>query len=172
MVITLITLLCLYMLFAVWLGIRAKQQNTNEASDYYLAGRSVGWFGLSLTLFATWMSAIAILGSPGYYFSQGVYWFLPHSLLVVASPILLYFLGRRIWALGKKHNYVTPGDLLGDRYHSRFLKVVVGFLSIIALVPYTMIQIIGIGTIIEIGTKGDIPYWGGGRYGDYRGSSI
>ncbi len=161
MIAILITLLVAYLLFSVWLGFKAKSQAKNNASDYFLHGRNVGWFSLSMTLFATWMSTFAFLGSPGYYFAKGVSWFLPHGLLVVASPMLLYFLGRRIWALGKKYNYMTPGDLIGDRYSSQALKVVVGLISIIALIPYSMIQVVGIGKVIEIGTSGAIPYWGG-----------
>lgn len=161
MITTLIILLFAYLIFSVWLGIKAKQQGTNDSSDYFLSGRNVGWFSLSMTLFATWMSTFAFLGSPGYYFAKGVSWFLPHGLLVVASPVLLYFLGRRIWALGKKHKYMTPGDLLSDRYNSQSLKVMVGVISIIALIPYSMIQVVGIGKVIEVGTSGVIPYWGG-----------
>lgn len=147
-----------YLIISIILGIVANRKSVNSSEDYFIAGRSLNWFHLGFTLFATWMSTFAFLGSPGFYFKNGVNWFLPHGLLVVASPFLLWFIGRKIWYLGKTKGYVTPGDMLGDFYDSKIVKYLVGVISLVALLPYSLIQLVGIGKALEASTSGLLTY--------------
>src|SRR5699024_11656063 len=84
----------------------------------------------SSDLSATWWSAFAFLGSNASFYVEG-----PVYLTAFAWNILfgyLYFVvGKRIWFLGKKFNYVTPSDLLGDFYNNEKVRIIVGLIVII-----------------------------------------
>jgi len=147
-----------YFIISILLGIIANKKSINSAEDYFIASRSLNWFHLAITIFATWMSTFAFLGSPGFYFTNGVNWFLPHGLLVIASPFLLWFIGRKIWYLGKKKGYITPADMLGDFYNSKVIKYLVGIIGLIAILPYSLIQLVGIGKALEASTAGILTY--------------
>ncbi len=151
----------LYIAFSLFLGVRAHRTSTHSSEDYFIAGRSLSWVHLGLTLFATWMSTFAFLGSPGFYYNIGVKWYLPHGVLVVASPMLLWFIGRRLWTLGKENGYITPGDLLADFYKSSAVRFLVAIISLLALIPYCLIQLVGIGKALTTATGGAAPYWVG-----------
>ena len=47
-----------------------------------------------------------------------------------------YIIGPKISRLGKKSNYITMGDFLGDRYKSKFLIIIIGIVSLLAFIPY------------------------------------
>ena len=76
----------------------------------------------------------------------------------MASPSLLWFIGRKLWYLGKQRGYVTPGDLLADFYGISTIKYLVAVVSLIALIPYCLIQLIGIGKALEASTSGTLSY--------------
>lgn len=146
---------------SVLIGVYAHRRSQDSSEDYFVAQRSLSWVHLGLTLFATWMSTFAFLGSPGFYYKKGVTWFLPHAFLVVGSPLLMWFIGRKVWLLGRRHGYITPADLLADFYESNAVRYLVATVSLLALVPYCLIQLIGIGKVLCASTNGVIPYWFG-----------
>src|SRR5699024_12813739 len=72
----------------------------------------------------------------------------------------LYFVvGKRIWYLGKKFDYVTPSDLLGDFYNSEKVRIIVGLIVLIFTIPYLQIQLTGGAYLIELASGGVIPLW-------------
>src|SRR5699024_2777423 len=71
----------------------------------------------------------------------------------------LYFVvGKRIWFLGKKFNYVTPSDLLGDFYNNEKVRIIVGLIVIIFTIPYLQIQLTGGAYLIEVASGGVIRF--------------
>lgn len=154
-----IAIVLVYVVASVGLGLWAHARSRDTAEDYFVAERSLSWIPLGMTLFATWMSTFAFLGSPGFYYKNGVSWFLPHGFLVVGSPLLMWFIGRRIWALGRQCGYITPGELLADFYKSNTVRYLVAGVCLLALLPYSLVQLIGIGKVLEASTDGAIPYW-------------
>ncbi|MCA6074558.1 sodium:solute symporter [Fulvivirga sedimenti] len=58
------TIVILYAIGFLGLGYFFKQQNNKE--DYFLGGRSFGWFPLSLSVMATQLSAISFMSAPAF----------------------------------------------------------------------------------------------------------
>ena len=52
-------------------GYKSSKNNENENSDYLLAGRSMGWFPLFVSIVGSFMSAISLLGIPGDVYTYG-----------------------------------------------------------------------------------------------------
>ena len=48
-----------------------SSKRQSSAKDYLLAGQSIGWFPLSLSLIATYLSAISLLGIPSEIYTYG-----------------------------------------------------------------------------------------------------
>lgn len=153
-----LTLVGLYVLFLITIAFWVSRKSSSTSTDYYLANREVGWLAFALTLFATWMSTFAFLGSPGFYYLRGVNWQMPHGYLVVASPFFLWFIGRRIWVLGTRHNFLTPGDLFAHVFNSSTARLLAAVICLVALVPYCLIQLVGIGKVIAATTDGQVSY--------------
>ncbi len=154
----LIGTIAFYLVLLIVIGFVAYRFGQPTSEDYYLAGRGLGQFALIATLFATWMSTFAFLGSPGFYYSKGLAWYIPHGLLVVASPILLLFVGRRVATLGAECGAITPGDLIGWWFNSRLVAFLTGIICILALVPYATIQVLGIAKVVDVGSNGYLPF--------------
>lgn len=153
-----ITAVLAYAIATVFLGLWTKGRNIDTSEDYYLASRSVSWFHLGLTVLATWFSTFSFLGAPGFFFTQGVKWYVIYAFYTFGGVVLFWFFSRKIWELGRDKNYITPADLLSDFYKSIAIRYLVGIVSILALIPYALIQLVGIGKAIEVATGGFISY--------------
>jgi SSS family solute:Na+ symporter len=147
-----------YILVSLGLGLYARNHSQNTAEDYYLAGRSLSWVHLGLTFFASWFSTFAFLGSPGFFYQKGISWWMTLACFNLSAPFLAWFLGRRMWQLGTQYGYITPGDLLAHRYQSEWLRRISAFIGIAALIPYCLIQLVGIGKVIYSSTGGSVSY--------------
>ncbi|KKB36197.1 sodium:solute symporter family protein [Bacillus thermotolerans] len=140
-------------LFICYLGYRATNQSSMD--DFYLGGRDLGPVVLFLTIGASWFSMWFLLGAPGSFFVHGV-GFNSFFILNIVLGVFMYVFGRRMWALGKIYNYVTPSDMLEHYYDSRFLRLISSIVGIYLLFPYIGIQLLGAGVAFElIGS----PFW-------------
>ena len=94
---------------------------------------------------------------PGWAYSKGA-----ASLYILAYCTLgllpWYIIGPKISRLGKKSNYITMGDFLGDRYNSKFLIIIIGVVSLLAFIPYLTLQIKGMGYIFNVLTYDNISF--------------
>ncbi|HEX8456790.1 MAG TPA: sodium:solute symporter family protein [Pyrinomonadaceae bacterium] len=155
----------LYLAIVVYIGIFAfrKAKGKERAEDYFLANRSLGPFVFLLSLFGTNMTAFAILGSSGHAFNNGVVTFgLMATSSALVIPLTIFLCGTRIWALGKKHGFMTPVQIFRDRWECGHIGTVIFFVQAALLVPYIIIGVMGGGTTLNVISGGLVPYWFGG----------
>ena len=153
------TVVMMFMLIALLIGLRGYRLTKREVEDYFLASRSMGTLVLLLTMFATLMSAFTFFGGPGRVYSTGMEWMLVMGIMdgfLVA--LLWYLIGARQWKLGQKHRYITVGEMLEHRFGSGTLRVLISVISLFWLFPYVMIQQMGAGYALEGLTRGAISY--------------
>ena len=153
-----------YLGIVLYIGIFAfRQFDQGSAEGYFLAGRSLGPAVFLLSLFGTNMTAFTILGSAGHAFSNGVVTFgLMASSSAVIIPIGLFFIGTRMWALGKRHGFMTPVQMFRDRWECAHIGTAIFALMAALLIPYIVIAVMGGGTILNAVSGGLVPYWLGG----------
>ncbi|MCH7729476.1 MAG: sodium:solute symporter family protein, partial [Planctomycetes bacterium] len=138
-----------YLLLLLVLGIFGWLKSTGGEEDYYLAGRGQGWVISSLTIMATFFSAFALLGAPGLVYKEGVVFAL-FSLNVPVAGLCVYLLGVRIWRLGRKYRFVTPGDMVSNYYGTKFsLRILVALAGFLYAIPYVVMQIKAGGLVSE-----------------------
>jgi Na+/proline symporter len=138
-----------YLVLLLVLGIVGWLKSKAGEEDYYLAGRGQGWMVSSVTIMATFFSSFALLGAPGMVYREGLMFAL-FSLNVPVAGVCVYLLGSRIWKVGRKFGYVTPGDMVADYYGSKFsLKMLVALASFLYVLPYVVMQINAGGLISD-----------------------
>ncbi|PPR26048.1 MAG: putative symporter YodF, partial [Alphaproteobacteria bacterium MarineAlpha9_Bin4] len=153
-----------YLILAFIIGIMAgRGRSFFSFSEYAVGDRSFNLFIMWFLMGGTIFSAFAFLGGPGWAYSKGAASF---YILVYCTLGLMpwYVIGPKVSKIGKKNNYITMGDFLGDRFQSRVLTVLVGIVAILAFIPYLTLQIKGMAYIFNVLTYGNIPYWLGALF--------
>ena len=139
-----------YIALLLFLGIFATRLLKKSSGDYFLASRGIGPFMLLMSIFGTTMTAFALVGSTGRAFEKGIgVYGLMASWSGIIHSACFFLIGARVWALGKKHGYVTQLSFFRDRYRSDLLPlllfpVIVGFVII-----YILMGVVGSGNVIE-----------------------
>ncbi len=153
-----------YLGVVLYIGIFAfRRFEQRSAEGYFLAGRSLGPAVFLLSLFGTNMTAFTILGSAGHAFSNGIVTFgLMASSSALIIPATLLLIGTRMWALGKRHGFMTPVQMFRDRWECAHIGTAIFALQAALLVPYIIIAVMGGGTTLAAVSGGVVPYWLGG----------
>src|SRR6266404_4354985 len=155
-----------YLAVVAGIGLVAFKKSKSNTEDFFLASRTIGPMVFFLSLFATNMTAFAILGSSGLAYRRGigVYGLMASSSGFVI-PLTIFFIGTRLWALGKRFGHQTQVAFFRDRWECDAIGTAIFALSAAMLVPYMIISIMGGGTVLahisESATASGplIPYW-------------
>jgi solute:Na+ symporter, SSS family len=161
-----VVVILLYLALIAFVGSVAFRRGKTNTEDFFLANRSVGEMVFFLSLFATNMTAFAILGSSGQAYRQGIgIYGLMASSSGLIIPLTIFFIGTRLWAIGKRYGHQTQVGFFRDRWECDTIGTIIFALSAAMLVPYMIISIMGGGTVLaqisHSGTTGNplIPYW-------------
>jgi SSS family solute:Na+ symporter len=152
-----------YLVLVLVIGAVSHMLFRGTGEDYFVASRSIGPFVLLMSLFGTHMTAFSILGASGeaYHVGVGVFALMASSSAIVVPPIF-FFVGTRLWAIGKRRGYLTQTQYFRDRWDSDALGLLL-FIALTALLtPYLLIGVMGGGDTLSTITKGLVPKWAGG----------
>src|SRR5215471_18627779 len=161
-----VIVVCIYLLVIAVIGSIAFRIGKQNTEDFFLASRTVGAMVFFLSIFATNMTAFAILGSSGQSYRQGIgIYGLMASSSGLVIPLTIFLIGTRLWALGKRFGHQTQVAFFRDRWECDTIGTMIFALSAAMLVPYMIISIMGGGTVLnhisEYGADKHalIPYW-------------
>ena len=153
-----VIIILLFLMIPLIVGFVAASKAQGSSEDYFIQGRSMGSVAAFFTVAATWWSAFAFLGSNASFYTEG-----PVYLTAFAWNILFgylyYVVGKKVWYLGKKFNYTTPSDFLGDFYNNEKVRIIVAVVVSVFTIPYLQIQLTGGAYLIEVASGGVIPFW-------------
>lgn len=149
-----------YLGIALLLGMLPARFSSRSVAGYVAGDRSLNTLLLYFVLGAAVFSSFAFLGGPGWAYSRGAaaFYILTYGAF---GMIPFYFLGPRARRLGERLGFFTQAEIIGHRFDSRSLQVIVALLSIAALVPYLTLQIKGVGFILAVASHGALPEWEG-----------
>ncbi|MEL7408125.1 MAG: sodium:solute symporter family protein, partial [Cyanobacteria bacterium J06558_2] len=153
--------LAVYLIFTLWVGLAGYKNQKNTAEDYFLANRSLGAIVLFFTLSATNFSAFFFLGFAGAGYRIGISYYPMMAWGTGFAALTFYYIGDRVWRLGKEFNLITPGELIFNRLPSQSLKLIFLGVMVIFTLPYLTLQPIGAGYLLENLSGGQIPYFVG-----------
>jgi SSS family solute:Na+ symporter len=155
-----IIVVCVYLAVIAVIGSFAFRRSRGNTEDFFLAGRSIGPMVFFLSLFATNMTAFAILGSSGQAYRQGIgIYGLMASSSGLVIPLTIFFIGTRLWAIGKRFGHQTQVAFFRDRWECQGIGTFIFILSVSMLVPYMIISIMGGGRVLSDISQGRVAYW-------------
>nr|WP_246753845.1 sodium:solute symporter family protein [Jiella flava] len=138
----------------------SRSGDASTMSDYFIGGRSMGGLVSALSYSATTYSAFMMVGLAGLTYKGGV-GALGFEIVYFAGVSLVAIFGPRFWAVGKRYGFVTPSEMLGARYGSRWVAMAAAVASCIFLVPYCAVQLAGVGYLLS-GMSGGVISFGAG----------
>lgn len=156
---TLIVLFYLSVTFAI--GVWGYRVTAKTAEDYFLANRTMGTLVFFFTMVATHLSGFAVFGLSGMAYRTGFAAYQFTFLANVSVPLVLYFVGYRIWRLGRERGYVSPTEFFVDRFQSQGLKSVILGIWFIFSLPFLAIQWTAGGYILSGLSDGAITFTAG-----------
>ncbi|MFK0571956.1 sodium:solute symporter [Endozoicomonas sp.] len=151
--------IAVYLLILIPICIKARRSSLQRnATDHYLANRSLGFMVLFLTIYATTFSG-NILGVSGQAYRTGFTWVM-FAGLVAAITTSFHLVVPKLRPLSVKHHFITPGDWIRYRFGSdaHALRVLVATVLILSLGNFLFAQLKAAGEIIVVMTRETIPY--------------
>ena len=157
------TVIFVYLALVLAVGTLSHKLFRGTGEDYFVASRSFGPFLLLMSLFGANMTAFAILGASGEAYHEGIGVFaLMASSSGLIIPTVFYFIGTRVWSLGKRHGYLTQIQYIRQRWDSDGVGLLLFFVISALMIPYILVGFMGSGITLSQITGGQIPVWVGG----------
>jgi solute:Na+ symporter, SSS family len=95
------TIVGTYLAYIVWDGLR-RSKGTREIEGYFLANRTLPWWAVGLSVMATQMSAITLVGTTGQGATDGMrfiqfYFGLPLAMIILAVTLVPFFHRAKVY---------------------------------------------------------------------------
>ena len=90
-----------YLVYVVWDGIR-RAKGTHEIEGYFLANRDLPWWAVGLSVMATQLSAVTMIGTTGQGATDGMrfiqfYFGLPVAMVILGVTLVPFLHGSRVF---------------------------------------------------------------------------
>src|SRR5688500_15333219 len=95
------TIIGVYLVWIVWDGLRLTKKS-KELDGYFLGGRSLPWWAVGLSVMATQLSAITMIGGTGQGYVDGMrflqfYYALPIAMIILSVTLVPFFHRAKIY---------------------------------------------------------------------------
>jgi solute:Na+ symporter, SSS family len=95
------TIIAVYLVWIVWDGIRLTKRS-HELEGYFLGGRSLPWWAVGLSVMATQLSAITMVGTTGQGYADGMrflqfYFALPIAMIILSVTLVPFFHNAKVY---------------------------------------------------------------------------
>ena len=151
-----LALIALAALTALALGLVARGGRDMDLEQWAVGGRGFGWILVFLLLAGEIYTTFTFLGASGFSYGLGapVYYILAYGSL---AYVIAYFLLPLVWSYGRQHGLHSQPDFFVHKYASPSLGVLVSIVDLVALIPYLVLQLTGLGIIVTAAGYGAIP---------------
>jgi SSS family solute:Na+ symporter len=141
---------------ALGIGIWARSGHVMGLEQWTVGGRGFGAVLVFLLLAGEIYTTFTFLGASGYAYGLGApaYYILAYGTL---AYVVSYFMLPPVWAYARTHKLVSQPDFFAHKYASPALGVLVALVGVVALVPYLVLQLTGLGVIVQVASYGAIP---------------
>ena len=95
------TIIGIYLVWIVWDGLRLTKRS-HELEGYFLGGRSLPWWAVGLSVMATQLSAITMVGTTGQGYADGMrflqfYFALPLAMIILSVTLVPFFHNAKVY---------------------------------------------------------------------------
>lgn len=125
-----------YLSYVIWDGVRMTK-HSDKAEGYFLANRSLPWWAVGLSVMATQLSAITLVGTTGQAYTDGMrflqfYYGLPLAMVVLCITVVPFFYRAKVF---------TAYEYLEKRFDAK-TRTLTSFMFLIS-------RCLGVGVIIS-----------------------
>jgi SSS family solute:Na+ symporter len=145
-----------FLVFAIYLGIRARSGRDMDLEQWTTGGRGFGTLFVFLLMAGEIYTTFTFLGGSGWAYGNGgaALYILPYGTL---AYVLSYWMLPAVWKYAKEHRCHSQSDFFVKKYNSPYLGVLTSLVAVIAMVPYLALQLKGLGIIVSTTSYGLIP---------------
>jgi len=95
------SIVIVYLAYVIWHGLKLSR-GTTDTEGFFLAGRSIPWWAVGLSVMATQMSAITLIGTTGQAYEDGLrfiqfYFGLPLAMIILCVTAVPLFYRARVF---------------------------------------------------------------------------
>lgn len=140
----------IYIVGIVYLGIRIGN-STKNTKDYFTGGKSFAWWAIGASIIATQVSAVTIVGAPGWAYSSG----LTPIVLNLNVPIVMWFVAANLVPFFYNTGAVSIYEYLEGRFGYTTRATLAGVFIIKILFIYGGIILapaLVLGKVLDIST--------------------
>ncbi len=144
----------LYWSYCLFWGIKGAL-TSRTATDYMIAGRSLGVWVFVLAATATSFSGWTFIGHPGLIYRDGLQYAYA-SFYAVLIPFTGVLFLKRQWMLGKRYGFITPGEMFASYFQSDLIRLMTVLVALVFSIPYLGIQLQASGFLFNALTGGGL----------------
>jgi SSS family solute:Na+ symporter len=152
-----LAILVAFFLIALALGLLAGRGRRRDMNleQWAVGGRRFGSVFVFLLMAGEIYTTFTFLGGSGWAYGKGApaFYILCYGAIAYS---LSYFLLPVIWRYAQERRLVSQADFFAVKYESRTLGVVVALAGVVALVPYLVLQLKGLGIIVSEASYGTV----------------
>ncbi len=131
------------------LGFYAGTRHKMSLEQWTVGSRGFGPLLMLLLMAGETYTTFSFLGASGWAYSRG-----GPALYILGYLPLAYVIGffilPPVWELGRQHRLQTQPDFFLAQYGNKYLAAFVAGVGAVFIIPYLLIQLIGLGIIVEI----------------------
>ncbi|HQT78262.1 MAG: sodium:solute symporter, partial [Rhodospirillales bacterium 20-64-7] len=137
------------------LGIVARRGRDMDLEQWTVGGRGFGTILVFVLMAGEIYTTFTFLGGSGFSYGHGgpAFYILSYGCL---AYVISYWLLPPIWRYARDHRLISQPDFFIRKYNSPALGILVAVVDIIALIPYLVLQLKGLGIIVDAAGYGAI----------------
>jgi solute:Na+ symporter, SSS family len=137
------------------LGLLARRGKEMDLEQWTVGGRGFGTILVFVLMAGEIYTTFTFLGGSGFAYGHGgpVFYILSYGCL---AYVISYWLLPPIWRYAKQYRLIAQPDFFAHKYDSPALGILVALVGIVALIPYLVLQLKGLGIIVDAAAYGTI----------------
>ena len=137
------------------LGLLARRGQDMDLEQWSVGGRGFGTILVFVLMAGEIYTTFTFLGGSGFAYGHGApaFYILSYGCL---AYVISYWLLPPIWRYARQHRLISQPDFFAHKYDSPALGVLVAVVGIVALIPYLVLQLKGLGIIVDAAAYGAV----------------
>ncbi|SFA49898.1 solute:Na+ symporter, SSS family [Parageobacillus thermantarcticus] len=144
-----------FLLLSLYLGVQARKGKDMNLEQWTVGGRGFGTIFVFLLMAGEIYTTFTFLGGSGWAYGKGgpTFYIIAYGCL---AYVLSYWMLPKVWKYAKEHELMSQSDFFVSKYNSPLLGVLVSLVGVVALIPYLVLQLKGLGIIVSQASYGTI----------------
>jgi SSS family solute:Na+ symporter len=143
-----------FLVLCIWLGLQARKGREMNIEQWSVGGRGFGSLLMFFLLAGEMFTTYTFLGASGGAYRSGM----PPAIYAFNCFyfVIAYWLLPPIWKYAKENKVLSQSDFYEKKYNSQALGILVAIISVVAVIPYLVMQLKGLGIIVSEASYGSI----------------